>query len=355
MRCAVTTRAENAPVSVIVKCAERPDRPPYDPEDVAPNSITIHFFRDWLGGQFLSALPVTPHVGPRFYGGDRARGFFVMEDLGSGESLAGLLLGNDAERAEQGLLRFAAALGRMHAATIGRTDIYEALCTALNLTRAQVTPSLQRDAPTDIQNLLGWCDTLGVSPTPELDAEVEAVYASMQSPGPFLAYTHGDPCPDNNRLTPEGLRQFDFEHGAFRHALYDGMYGRLPFPTCWCVNRLPASLPAQMEATYRAELATACPEANDDALFYREAAAACAFWLLTTMAWGFEGTLKEDQTWGISSMRQRYPMRLHNFADTTETWGHLPALGSTAHHMAVQLESLWGQEPEPMPLYPAFR
>jgi hypothetical protein len=354
MRCVVSTQVENAPVSVIVKSAGRPDWP-YDPEDVTPHSAAMYFFLDWLGVQFLSALPVTPPTGPRFYGGNRTRGFFIMEDLGSGESLAGLLLGNDAERAEQGLLSFAVALGRMHATTIGRKDAFEALCAKLNLTLAQVTLPPQREAATDIEKLREWCDMLGVPPAPGFDAEVEAVYPSILSPGPFLAYTHGDPCPDNNRLTPAGLRQFDFEHGAFRHALYDGVYGRLPFPTCWCVNRLPPHIPAQMEAAYRAELAATCPEASDDTVFYREAAAVCAFWLLTTMAWGLTKTLQEDQRWGISSLRQRYPMRLHNFADTAESWGHLKALGRTARDMATQLESLWGEEVEPMPLYPAFR
>src|SRR5262249_43989831 len=139
-----------------------------------------------------------------------------------------------------------------------------------------------------------------------------------------------------------------------RHALTDGMYGRLPFPTCWCVNRLPSEMTVKMETTYRAELATTCPEASDDALFHREATAACAAWLLTTLEWSFEETLQEDNTWGISSLRQRFPLRLHNFADTTEHWGHLTVLGRTARDMAARLEALWG-DVEPMPLYPAFR
>jgi hypothetical protein len=348
-------RAVVAPTTVIVKCARQTEEFPYDPDDLTPGHWTPGFLRDWLGTQFLSAVPGDPPSGPRFYGGDRARGFFVIEDLGDGGSLADLLLGDDPARAEQGLLAFAAALGRMHAATIGQADTFHALCRALALAPDQVAMQTARDARADVRRLVGWCDALGVRPAPGFETDIEAACACIQSPGPFLAYTHGDPCPDNNRLTPDGLRLFDFEHGAFRHALFDGVYGRLPFPTCWCVNRLPPPLPAQMEAAYRAELAAACPEASDAATFCRETAAVCAAWLLTTMEWSFEETLQADRPWGISSLRQRIPLRLHSFADTAEAWGILTALGRTARDMAVRLEQLWGQEIEPMPLYPAFR
>jgi hypothetical protein len=73
------------------------------------------------------------------------------------------------------------------------------------------------------------------------------------------------------------------------------------------------------------------------------------------MEWNLKETLQEDRSWGISSLRQRFPLRLRNFADTAEAWGTLTALGRTARDMAVRLEELWSREIEPMPLYPAFR
>ncbi len=355
MRCSVTTNREGAPSSVIVKCAQRAQGPLYNPDDVSAESPALPFFRDWLGVQFLHRVSGEPFVGPRFYGGDRAHGVFVMEDLGDGGSLANLLLGSDPERATEGLLALASTLGRMHADSIGREAVFQELCSALGLTPEQVAVQNRRESTAAVQKLQDWCGLIGVQPASGLEADMEAISACLQSPDPFRAYTHGDPCPDNNRLTPDGLRLFDFEHGGFRHALIDGMYGRLPFPTCWCANRLPVFLPSQMEAAYRAELATACPEANEDAVFYREATAICAHWLLTTLDWHFENTLKEDEKWGVSSLRQRFVLRLQNFADTSEEWGHLRAFGHTAREMAVRLEALWGESVEPMPLYPAFR
>ena len=40
-------------------------------------------------------------------------------------------------------------------------------------------------------------------------------------PGPFLAFTHGDPAPTNNHVAGDEVRLLDFEYGGFRHALYD--------------------------------------------------------------------------------------------------------------------------------------
>jgi hypothetical protein len=174
MRCAVTTRAADAPTSVIVKCARQTEEFPYDPDDLTPGHWTPGFLRDWLGAQFLSALPGDPPSGPRFYGGDRARGFFLLEDLGDGGSLADLLLGDDPVRAEQGLLDFAVALGRMHAATIGQTDTFHSLCGALALTSDQVAPQAARDVRTDVHHLVGWCDTIGVRPAPGFETEQSA-------------------------------------------------------------------------------------------------------------------------------------------------------------------------------------
>ena len=62
----------------------------------------------------------------------------------------------------------------------------------------------------------------------------------MENPGPFHAYIHGDPCPDNVFFIDGEMLLIDFEFGRFGHALRDALYGRMPFPTCWCCNRLPA-------------------------------------------------------------------------------------------------------------------
>jgi len=178
----------------------------------------------------------------------------------------------------------------------------------------------------------------------------------MRNPGSFLAYTHGDPCPDNCLLSDSKVRLVDFEIAAFHHALIDGVYGRIHFPTCWCVNRIEQRIVHRMESAYRAELAKGCPEATDDAQFYRAVVEACAYWVLTLCQFDtIPALLKKDDQWGISTMRQRVLMRFEMFAQATEEFGHLQAMGVTFRNMAAKLRRLWPAEAGEMPYYPAFR
>jgi hypothetical protein len=167
--------------------------------------------------------------------------------------------------------------------------------------------------------------------------------------------THGDPCPDNALLVDEEMRLIDFEFAGLRSPLIDGAYGRVPFPTCWCVNRLPENLALAMEATYRAELRHALPWVEEEQAWRRSVVEASAFWLLSDLAeWLLPVALKEERVWGISTFRQRLLMRLPLFAELTREYGHLPALGRLAQQVADQLAERW-PELESMPLYPAFR
>ncbi len=115
--------------------------------------------------------------------------------------------------------------------------------------------------------------TLNVAPVAGIEDELKQLTSVMENPGPFLAYTHGDPCPDNI-LTGTSGKLFDFEFGAYRHALIEGVYAHMPFPTCWCVSRLPAHVVHRMETSYRMELARECPAAHNDRLFAQAVAAA---------------------------------------------------------------------------------
>jgi hypothetical protein len=245
----------------------------------------------------------------------------------------------------------------MHAATVGRFEQYEALCVSLHVPvpdSSLVTSGFALGARRFIDGL----ESLGIAVSSALEDDLQRVQESMQNPGSFMAFTHRDACPDNNHYDGSTVRLFDFEFGGFRHALLDGAYGRFPFPTCWCVNRLPAHVPGLMESAYRRELAKGCPEANNDSVFNRALVEACALWLINTTS----GAVRvpavwfefEDQTWGISTIRQRVLMRFDVFASTTEEFGHLEALGSAARVLGARLRELW-PDVEEMPLYPAFR
>ncbi len=343
-------RSAQTPSSVIVKRA--PDGQPYDPDATEFPAPAWFLFNNWAGSAFLQTVQGAAPIGPRFYGGDRDAGLIVVEDLGDVTGLHDLLQGTDPAIAEASLLQFAALLGRMHAQTFGCEAEYNRLRDALGpharttfYTYAWMDPAWKAAV-----------DALALTPSAACRRELHALIAAMRMPGPFLAYTHGDPCPDNVLQVNGALRLIDFDVGGFRHALTDGVYGRIHFPTCWCVNRLPTKLPVDMERVYRAELVQGCPVAADNEQFYRAVVDACASWAISMFHFTpLADLLREDKPWGIATLRQRYLVRLPIVAQLTEAHGHLEALGATLREMADNLERLWRAEVDELPDYAAFR
>jgi hypothetical protein len=340
-----------SPASVVVKEATPRDDDPYDPDATVPRSQAVRLFNDWAGLALVQTVEGRPALAPRLYGGDRAQGRIVLEDLGEGAGLDHLLLGDDPAAAAAGLRALATALGQLHTRTIGQQARYGRLRRALG----QPSPT-QFHSYEVLETALAEATTLlAVDPAPGTAADVARVIAAMRDPGPFLAYTHGDPCPDNWLLTADGLRLLDFEFGAYRHALVDGVYGRVHFPTCWCVNRLPPNLPLAMEAAYRAALVPGCPAAADDRLFSQAVVEACAYWAINTIGiHSLARLLTADIEWGVATVRQRALLRFDLVARLTAERGTLEALGATLGRIAAALHTRW-PEVAPLPLYPAFR
>jgi hypothetical protein len=340
------------PATVIVKGWTAWDDQTYEPESKDPWSPSSRLFNDWAALQFLSEVMGDSSPAPRYVTGDRAIGFFVMEDIGSGIDPAQALLGNDPRQAEALILELAASLGRMHAATAGQKATYEKLRTELG----PVSPWIADRNRALISDWLASLEKLGIKPRPGIQQDLDRVLQALIDPGPFLAFNHGDPCPDNWRNINGRLRLFDFETSGFRHALQDGVYGRMHFPSCWCVNRFPPEIPLAMERAYRSDLVKGVPEAADDRLFNRAVAEICAFWVLAACVWyKLPELMEKDGEWGISTLRQRIIVRSGIFAELTASTGHLQALGETVAELREFLRSRWPPEAEAMPLYPAFQ
>jgi hypothetical protein len=337
------------PSSVIIKKVVMEN---YSPDDIASWDIR-RFLSDWVGAQFVSAIPGDPRYCPRVYGGDYALGFFIVEDLGHHRSLVEPLLEEKADSAEKVLLTFSARLGALHAATIGHAETFEGLFTAISpkvRAQAQDIPGVDER----IKQLQACLDRVDVSAGTAATRELEDVFEAIEKPGPFRSFIHGDPCPDNVLLIGDELRLIDFEFCSFGHALMDGSYGRMMFPTCWCANRLPDALVSQMEAVYRAELVKGCPEAQEDRVFESAIVTACAFWLFSTLSRHLGSALESDRTWGIATMRQRLLARLEAFIRVAEEFNHLPGMRDVADRVHEVLDKLWAGT-DPLPLYPAFR
>jgi len=347
LRCPVLSG--RGPASLIVKqvTSEAASLHQADPWDVQ------RFCSDWAGAQFLSSVQDQAPHSPRFYGGDQEVGFILLEDLGAHASLVEPLLHGEATDAVQALLGYAARLGALHTDTIGQ----EAGFTRLWQTLTPQPVSGLHDVTRLAEQLLllqRHVERLGVRVESSFGEEVATTLIALHTPGPFWAYLHGDPCPDNVVYIGTQVRLIDFECGHFGHALCDGTYGRMLFPTCWCANRLPETVVTQMETVYRAALVPGCPAAADDRLFADALVDACAYWVLRTLVRHLPQALDDDRTWGIAPIRPRLVSRLEAFITTAEASHRLPALRRTASRVLEVLRRRWPATP-PLPLYPAFR
>jgi len=315
--------------SVVVK---RPGNwSPYDPmsdEGTAPST-----FNEWAALTFLDGS----EIGPRPLAFDRATGLRVIEDLGTGPTLADALLGDDHETAEQAMLATARCLGRLHASTAARVGEFNAIRDAIG------PHGTWYHLPRGVARIGDVWRLLGVGVSDDATEQIDAALAAVRVPGTFEVLTHADPCPDNVFLVGGEAKLIDFETAAPRHALIDGVYGHVPFPTCWCVNALPRELRPRWEHAYRVSLGD--PEGFEDAVGH-----AWLWWLLVSTAQLVDRAVDEDLDWGIATYRQRVVYRWSEFADATPS----SSLEALARDVVARTHALW-PETEPLPRYPAFR
>jgi hypothetical protein len=318
----------------------------YDP--VAENALQASgLVREWVATACIAqAAPGCDH-GAALLAGDVAAGILVFEDLGKDLGLlVQPLLRGTAEEAETALTSYAAALGRLHADTISCLEPHHATYQAIfGAPRARRPPGWRVETEADV--VVGM---LGCAPPA---SELALLSSRLSEPGPWLSLVHGDPCPDNVLLVGDRVRLIDYEWARPGHALLDGIYWRMGFPTCWCAGHAPPDVAARVDAAYRAELGRTVPLALDDTAFRSEQAYMAAVWLFTGLSWRLAKALESDEKWGIWSIRGRLLWYLEHVIAATSAAGVLPGLGESSR---AWLASLRGRWPEAMPLgyFPAF-
>ena len=372
-RCQVGARSNSAPESVVVKCGlPSPGTKAFDPANTRFFGNTDRFFNDWAGTRFLSESFEGTKLSPSLLAGDRQHGVLVFEYFGQ-RNLYETLIGDAHEPAEEGLIRFAQVLGLLQARSIQHLEDYTTLRGSLDhhpnrkgqpLLNPKQWLEGNVNAETRCRQVRENFEFLHFQPATGFDEELEESMAAMENPGPFLAYTQGDTSPANLRFSSTGeARLIDFEFGGFRHALSDGVFARMFFPTSQRGgHRIPAEIVAQAEKEYRAQLAVGCPEAGDDTIFHRALVDACAFWVVPGVQrslsppqrGGRRSALKRDRRSGRATLRQILLQRLVNFTEIARQLDHRPAMAETFEKLLGTLRQRWKDTPE-TPFYPAFR
>jgi hypothetical protein len=292
-------------------------------------------------------------AGPRLLAVDAGFPLVVMEDLGSGPSLADLLLGDDPGAASAAVLTWARGLGRLAADTVGREPEFATLRARYDLGHSEWSPRWHADRCDEFPGRLA---EAGVQPPPALDADLAEVLAAID-PAHYPVFSPGDICPDNNLLDGHTLRVFDFEGAGYHCAFLDAAYTRMPFATCWCVYRLPPGLAGQVEASYRSEVARAYPALAGDPVWHPGVRRATAAWTIDMTALLLPSAVAADRPCHptrrpVCTWRQVLRYRWQHLYGQLSYARELPAL---AMAMRGLLAATGAWEVDPLPVYPAWR
>jgi hypothetical protein len=163
---------------------------------------------------------------------------------------------------------------------------------------------------------------------------VAGLYAD---PGPFLAFSHGDPAPSNNHIRDDRVRLLDFEYGGYRHALYDltAWYVLCPLPLAWL---------AEMEQAFRRSIApTSVGGLVDDERSYREAwATMVAYRALAMLTWFPHDLLARDHAWTPGwTMRAALISTTRRLHQATADVVALAPLAELGAQMAATVQARW--------------
>ncbi|MFC6576829.1 hypothetical protein [Planomonospora parontospora] len=321
-------------------------------------SVVVKSFRDGPEGRRAFASEAAGLslglAGPELLGVDASVPLLVMADLGSAPTLADVLLGDDPEAAVEGLLAWARGLGRLAAGSVHR----RADLARLRARYGGVGENGENAASGDeerwiaqrITALLALLAEAGIMTPEGLAEELAEIETTIWDEYPV--FTPGDTCPDNNLITPEGLRLIDFEAACFQSVFLTAAYCRMPFSTCWCAFRLPAGVAEKIEQAFRLEVVAAYPALAEEAVWQAGIRRAVAAWTVNTTVWLLPRTAEDGP---LHRTRRPVPTRrqllLHRW-EAASALEEFPALTRTMRRLLREVTGNW--ETPPLPGYPAF-
>ena len=219
----------------------------------------VRTIRERIALEFLEER--APGCAPRVVAADDDAPFLVVEDMSPCAVLWDLLAHND-PRAFEGMREFAAAMGTLHARTVGADHDYYPRVAGLDAATIAA----------DRRRVIGETWDWSLPPLPDVDrlrtarvdADVALLVETLLQPSPFDAFTNGDSGANNFLVTADGGRIIDFEGAGFRHALIDAACLHVPGPM-WMTVADP--VPTGVANVYRGAIVEAIPAATDDRVY----------------------------------------------------------------------------------------
>ncbi|KTD41563.1 GNAT family N-acetyltransferase [Legionella parisiensis] len=362
VRITLKSKSSSVPQSIILK-QSLPEASDRDDKDAY-----ARFARDWAGLEFANQIHQSIRNVPHFYGGNKEYRFILIEDLGKQHiSLVDSLTLPYKEKAILALKRFMKSLGNLHAASYGKTALYEALLKKIHGNIETMQEDIDFIRADLLEKLQAANRKLHLPLATECINEANHLIESLLKPGPFTVLTHGDICPDNvfDHEETHDLQLIDFEWAFVRNALLDGTYLRMSMPTCWCAKSIPEEIIVPLEIVYREELKRTIPAASDDLAYIKAYTEACGFWLLQqTLPFlnsalekdrvGPSGPVPENSLWNNEEnwVRPRVLSRLQAFIHVASRNNLLPHLKKMAENILLELKKIWAAKS--LEFYPAF-
>jgi len=293
-------------------------------------------------------------LAPELLAADQRSLTVVMSDLGRAPSLADALLAIGQNRAGRALLDWAEACGRLAVAVAGREPEFARL--QRQYAGGESDDSFEADLQQRVLGVAERAALLGVTAPDGLVTELAEVAAEVARRA-YPVFSPGDICPDNNLLTPGGVRFIDFEASGYHSVFLDAAYLRMPFSTCWCVFRLPPDLRDAAEERYRLQVARIWPELAVGHTWELGVRRAVAAWSLNSMWWLLGRALIADDSLepdAVAAPRTRQLMR-HRWrvlAAELDAGKEFPAIRAMAHALLAATADWHADE---LPVYPALR
>ncbi|MGW5382801.1 phosphotransferase family protein [Nocardia sp. NPDC003963] len=258
-----------------------------DPKNVTVTpgvaSVDSAFLREAVSYQFTTALSRGERPGAYLIAHNLPERLLVLSDLGENTKLTDVLSAGVEPATRNAMMAFAQALGRMHAATVGREPDFVALLRRVDVVHrvdgiAQQAEAALAEMPALLRRELD-------IEVPDEVSEQVAHGARLFTGGRFRAFSPSDLCPDNVILNEEGARILDYEWGGFRDATLDIAYALVSFPGCLCDIELSRERALQMVEAWRAEVVGVWPALADDALLADKILEARLIWVWLSTYW----------------------------------------------------------------------
>lgn len=240
------------------------------------------FVREAASYQFATALATDSRPGPSLIAYDLTERLLVLSDLGDSAPFATLLGQSDPAAVTNSLMALAQALGRMHAATVGREEDFGALLARAGVT--QTGAGLGDQVSAAEAAVPGLLADLGVD-VPASVTEAIGRANRLFGTGGLRAFSPSDLCPDNIIVNDEGVRFLDYEWGGFRDATLDIAYTVMSYPGCLCRLELSPERAEAMVEAWRAEVVGMWPHLADDAVLHAKLLDAQLIWAWLTTFW----------------------------------------------------------------------